>query len=316
MAKNVDPDVLMPAERRDWKALIQRRVATMLGALDEQLGGTVDAIIAELRLQHNVTLNESELGDLVKNLDEQIKSEIVKYLNDERSRIEMAVEQTGDEYDLKEREMKARHKREWEDTQRERKERLENLKAQMRQAEEKVAKEHTTELLNKKRDYQSQLIKVREIEKLITVEAQNRLAIMKRSKGRLVNLITDAGNRAFEQLMLIDTRTQAKDLLESIPTIQEAVDLCRSADGLNQLMQRLDPNTRALPAPSIANNVIIDNGNGQARSVQATIIVDGGDAPVDAPVEVPSTLEVDIPERDNYYDHDQEVYHRTPTRRY
>lgn len=299
MAK--DLNLLAPAEKREWKSLIVRRQETMLAALDDQLGGSIDSIIAELRIQRGITLTEGELQELVEAVDEQIKAEIAKHLGDEKRRLEIDIETTNDDYDTKEREMKQRHKQEWDELGKARKARLEELRTQARSAEERVAKQHTGELLTKKQEYQRQLTHVREAEKLIGVEADQRLRVMQRSKGKLINLITDAGGRALEQLMVISTKEEAKSLLESIPTVSEAVELCRSAEGVQTLMGKLDPNIKALPAPAPANNVV--SVASSVIDATATEIID---------VDIPTTIEESDngDSRDREYLHDREVYNR------
>lgn len=320
MAKS-DPNILTPAEKREWKTAIQRRQATMLSALDNQLSGTIDHVIAELRAQRGLVISEAELTDLITNIDDQIKAEISKFLASEKRRVEIRIEETNDDYDTKEREMKIRHKKEWEDLGKERKTNLDGLRDELRNAEEKVAKEHTGELLERKREYHRQLLHAREAEKHISVEAENRIRIMGRSKAKLSNLITDAGGRALEQLLLINTREEANALLVSIPTVSEALDMCSSIDGIGNLMKRLDPRFLlagpSQPVGQADQSVQPDQPDqpDQAPSqfIESVVVSAGQEDDVVDGVEIPSIIDNDaFDTRPDYRREDDhaEVYYR------
>lgn len=294
-------EAFTPTDRRDWRGLIQARTTAMLRALDTQLGGSVDTIIAELRAREGIVLTEEQLDQLIEKCDEQIKAEVEKHLGDEKRRVEIEIEETNDTFDEKDREMKARHRREWEAQADERKKTLEGLRAKLRDTEKRIAQEHTGEILKQKQEYQRERLHVSERERVISAEAEQRVQIVRASKGRLQNMITDAGHQALEKLMMAKSAEEAQLLLQSIPTVNEAVELCRSADGLKTLMQKLDPNIKCLPGPAPEPN--------RVKPVEAEIVDDDDDIPT-------TTDDLDI-DTENDWQRNREharIYERTGAR--
>lgn len=308
---DIDPDFLAPADRKEFKVAISRRRDTMLTGLDDQLAGNVDQIIAQLREVNEITLTEEQLSDLIEGCDEQIRGELQKHLADEKRRVQVSIEEANDSLDQQEREMKARHKMEWEGLKKMREAKIEELRNQLRTAEERVAREHTAEILDKKKEYQRKKVQVKEMETKIAAEAQSRVLMIQRNKGKLINLINDGANRSLEELITITSRKRAIELLNQVPTVAEAVELCSTADGIMDLFKRLDPNQKALP--DLSGTTINDNDR---RKITSTIrggnVIDVIDIPRETSVgedigEASIVDELEIPEPDRDM-HDVDVY--------
>ena len=254
MSKKNLPGILSPTDRREWKNLIKTRQDTMLTALESQIGINVDNIIAQLRSEAGVELTVAQLDQLVKNTDNQIKDELNKHLVQIRMQVEIKADELSDDFDQRERDMKQRHKNEWDELSKLRKEEEQKLKDVLKTAEEDIARNHLTELVQKKAEYVRSRNTVSELEMKITAQAQSQVNLMSRSRDRLINLITDAANRAVEKLMLATTADEAKELLETIPTVQEAIQSIQTADGLNNMFKRLAQ--PCLPPPPPASSQV------------------------------------------------------------
>ena len=102
--------------------------------------------------------------------------------------------------------------------------------------------------MDRREKYKHDMLVARQVEQEIQLESQQRITILKRSRGRLIHVINDATNRALEELLVVRTREEAGNLVKLIPTVNEAISQCRSPNGFQEFMKRLDP-TLCLPAP-------------------------------------------------------------------
>lgn len=253
VSEKVRQERLTPTARKEFRVAIERRSDAMLEALNTSIGGDVDTIIQNLRLRSNIKLPESKLRELVKGCDDQIKAEITTHLGPEKLRIESEIEQLNDDFDTRERDMKARHKSEWDDLKKGRKAKLDELKVRLVNAEESVRKTHTPFIVQKKQNYMAEIARVAEIEATITHEADQQVRLIKHRKHQLRNLVEDATGRALERLLMVETRDDANNLVLMIPTVQDALALSKSAKGLQELMHRLD---NSIPMPEDEQEVV------------------------------------------------------------
>ena len=240
VSSRVKAEKLTPTGRKEFREAINRRSKSMTEALNTSIGGDVDEIISTLRAKAGITFTERQLNDLIKGCDEQIKGAVTEHLGPERRAIESDIEILNDDFDKREREMKARHKAEWGELGKERKTKQEELKNRLAGAEERVRLEHTPQIVSKKQQYMTELANVRETEARITAEADLQVRLIKTRKSQLKSLVDDSTSRALEQLLMVETREDAAALVNMIPTVQEALALSRSARGLAILMNRLD----------------------------------------------------------------------------
>lgn len=245
-SEKVKAERLTPTARKEFQKAIERRSTAMLNALNGSIGGDVDTIIQNLRFKAGMSFTEAQIKDLIKGCEEQIKAEVNNHLGPVKRQIESAIELSNDDFDGQEREMKARHKAEWADLGKKRKARFEELKDQMANAEQQVIKEYTQEISDKKQNYMAELARVREIEAKITSQADQQVRLIKTRKGQLQNLVGDCTGRALEQLLMVETRKDANDLVLMIPTVQDALIMSKTARGLAELMHKLDD---SIPLP-------------------------------------------------------------------
>lgn len=241
---------LTSSERNAIQKLIIRRQDTILKALATELDGKPEHIYDVCRREKGITLTPQQLDELIKVTTEQIETEIEKHVGKERERIEITIGDLDEEFMQKEREMKERHKKEWTELAEQKKQKKEELRSELRNTEERVAQEIAKDLIEKKKGYQVQLATTKTLEVQIKVEAERRMALLTNSKGRLEHIIRDATGRALEKLWTVDTRKEAAGLVESIPTVTEAIKLCQSPEGMASLFRRLDPSIAELPAPA------------------------------------------------------------------
>lgn len=120
---------------------------------------------------------------------------------------------------------------------------------------------HAGEISKKLNDIKRKEIEVREVEKMVDMEASSRLSFLRRQAGRINQIIDDAQNRILEELMFVTTMDEAKELLERVPTVASILELVdQGVEGLQSLIQRVNPeaaqamnSTPLLSAPSQSN---------------------------------------------------------------
>jgi hypothetical protein len=286
---------LNTTDRNQLQKLITRRSETMLKALEQELNGNVDVIKDDLLRKAGITINAAQLEELIKSVQAQIDAEVEDHTRTENERIEIETAELEEEYDEKEREMKERHKREWRELGDQKKDQRRKLKEKAKSAKERVTKEHAGHLVTKKQELQKNVAIAKQVEAEVEATSQQRLLLIKQSKGRLEHTIRDATNRALEELWLVGSREEATGLIEKIPTVSEALAMCQSPEGIHDLFRRLDPNVQALPAPTIEEDRIIDVGAEEQTD------------------EDEDDEEEDDDDRD--WDHDNEVYEEPSHRR-
>jgi hypothetical protein len=59
----------------------------------------------------------------------------------------------------------------------------------------------------------------------------------------------DTTGRALERLMIMTTHEGVQELIDSIPTVTETLELIKTAEGFRTLMHKLNPNMPMLPGP-------------------------------------------------------------------
>lgn len=97
--------------------------------------------------------------------------------------------------------------------------------------------------MNKKLDVlKRQEVEVAEVEREVEHEARTRLSFIRRQAGRISQIIDDAENRALEELMFVESRQEAKKILDSVPTVAGILDLLdQGVEGLQTLIEMMNP---------------------------------------------------------------------------
>lgn len=248
-----DHTVLTGTDRQHFFRLINRRQDTILKALnDEMQGGKEEVVYDMIRCERGITFSEDQLEELIKSIDDQIKAELDRRMAKERRRLEVKRSEVVEDFEEREQEMKKRHREEYRALLQEKKDAQAKVREELSNIEEAITKEHAGPLLEKKLEYQGKLAHAKQIEMEVKALGNQRLAVIRQSKGRLEHTIRDAAGRALEMLtMQAMTRAQARELLEKIPTVTEAIKLCSSPEGIEEFFRMLDPNMPkpALPAP-------------------------------------------------------------------
>ena len=258
--KEVDPQILSAGDRKEFKAAIIRRQNQIMSALKMELENDIDAAVAKLRDERGVCTTTSELNTRIEEIDEQIVSAIKQHLGETTSRIKLQIVELDDEYDRKDRELKERHAAEWKTLRDERKAKKQGLKNGLRQAEDETANKYCTELMNERKLQQRLLETTRRHESEIRIMAQRRQAFARQYRGKLEIIIQDSASRALEGLLYSTTIDEARALINQIPTVNEAMELCQQgSEGLLQLIQKLSPGLKlpALP-PSPMEGLDVD----------------------------------------------------------
>jgi hypothetical protein len=254
-----DYTLLTATDRQHFFRLINRRQDTILKALnDEMQGGKEDVVYDMIRREKGMVFSTDQLKDLISSIDEQIKAELEKRMSKERRRLEVKRSEVVEDFEEQEEELKKRHREEYRVLRDSKKAAQAKIREELSNIEEAVTKEHAGPLLQKKMEYQSQLAQAKQVEMEVQALGNQRLAVIRQSKGRLEHTIRDAAGRALEMLtMQAMTRSEAKNLLEKIPTVAEAIKLCSSPEGIEEFFRMLDPNMPkpALPPPPSAVEV-------------------------------------------------------------
>jgi hypothetical protein len=285
---NVDPDILTQGERKDFKTAIERRQQSMLNALNVQISTDVDSIIESLRSQRGLQYTEDQLREMIQGCDEQIKEVVGQHISAQRAQINAQKTVVDDEFDEQEQamrnrhyqeknEMDSRHRQERDALRENRSKKAHEFDEQLVSIEEKIGKEMAGPMVAKREEYRTMLVAAKEVEAQIYNEAQTKHNRVSQCRRQLETLITDAGGRALEELIITTSRTKATELLNSIPTVQEALEMINTQDGLSSLMGRLGGRpllamgSQQSPAMSLAQAV--DNqAQQQTRRVAATVV--------------------------------------------
>lgn len=280
---------LNTTDRKSFEKLIVRRQDTVLKALVNEAGDGADKIIDTLRIEAGITLTEEQYLELIEGIDDQIKVEVNEHIHIERQKIEIAMEDVGESFGDREKEMKKKHKDEWNALGAEKKKAKSDNRQGLRDLETRLAREHAKDLLAKKLKFQKEMAVVKQKEAEISAEARRRATIFAKSKGRLDDVIRDATNRALERLWTTEDRAYAEELILTIPTVAEVIQICQGEDGIGGLFKRLNPDVNLLPAPVVEKEA--------TQTIEVTV-----------PTSVDEDDEEDEEDEDRTADHAEEVY--------
>ena len=244
------PQPLSSSDRQQYTRLINRRQETILKALVQELESDPEHIYAMLRQQRGQIYTSEQLKEVIDGIEGEIQAEVEKHMAGERHRIHAKQQDIIDSYEEKERELKRKQKEEFKLLLEEKKKAKEAIREEQRNIEKTIVEKYALPLYRKKEEAQRKLAEAKSSELEIKAQADQRIAIVKRSKDRLEHTVRDATGRALEGLMTAADKGEAQALLESIPTVAEAIQLCSSAEGIEQLFRRLDPSMPMLPEPS------------------------------------------------------------------
>jgi septum formation topological specificity factor MinE len=253
-----DTSPMAAVDRREFQRLIKSRVDTLLNAFKNDLDGTETKITENIRRDRGLILTKDQLNELIESLDTQIEEIISKHVASEKEKVEIEISDIEDEYDSKQKDMKQRHRDEWQKLLEERKEAITKHRTKLKNAEDRIALEYAKDLAEKRIEYQQQRNHSAAAEIEIKVEVMKRVALMKNQRSHLEHAVRDAGNRAQEQLIVAMTRGEASKLIYLIPTVGEALVLCSSAEGLYSLLRRMDPTMPAMPILPAPSKVVLD----------------------------------------------------------
>lgn len=260
-----DPDdqvVLTSTERQQFYRLITRRQETILRALGDELqgGSKEDVVLDRVRAEKGQLYAPDQISSLISSVDEQIAAEKEKHIGKERTRLKVQRAEILEKFEEKAKEMKDRHREEYRALISEKKNNIEKIRDELTKLEDEIANKYAAPLMQKKLEYQAQLADAKQKEMEIKAEARYRSICIRQSRGRLEHTIRDASGRALEKLSLeAKTRGDAKRLLDSIPTVADAIKLTTSKEGIEELFRRLDPNMpmpAQLPPPAPEGKII------------------------------------------------------------
>ena len=243
------PIELSTTDRNQFSKRILDRKEAILTALNDILDGDPEKVLDKLRRDKGVVLTVQQLNELIEGVDKQIEEDITEHIKDEQERLKVAIADLDEDFEEKELELKERHRQEVKALIEEKKVAKAKLDKELKDAKDKVIEAKAKDLYNQREKYKHDMLVARQVEQEIQFTAQQQTALLKRSRGMLLHTINDATNRALEQLLVVRTREEAGALIELIPTVNEAIQKCQSADGFNAFVRRLDP-TMMLPAPA------------------------------------------------------------------
>jgi hypothetical protein len=243
------PETMTTTDRNAFNRLITERATTILKALDDELDGSPEHILDQLRLKKGLLHTVQELNQMIEGINEQIKAEIQNSLKSEDQKIENDLADVDDDFEAREREMKERHKREYKALLAEKNQKKTELRQKKKHLEQEIEKQKCGVLLEQKEDLQRKRVYAKQQELVLKAESKQQQAMISQNKGRLKHIINDAKNRALEKLWTTNSREEAEELIHQIPTVQEALELMQ-AQGVGALLQRINPSL-VLPAPDM-----------------------------------------------------------------
>lgn len=254
---------LTPALRKEYKSLIERRVTTILKSLESEMRGDEESITAHIRQENGILLDQNQLKQLISDLDHQIEEIVSVNLPDAKRDIEIKLDELEERYKERIQTIKNQARIQCDDLEEEMRRERDKLREGMKNARDQLAKDFASDLVLQKEEFTNQLIKTRGVEIGIHGEVMKRATLIRQSKERLKSLISDAAGRALENLMSSLTSETAKKLVESIPTVSEALVMINGGQkGMHNFFLKLDPNTPPLLAPPVSVRSANGDGDG------------------------------------------------------
>ena len=247
---------LTPSLRKEYQKLIQRRQDTILKSLETELVGDAASIGSKIRSEEGFNMSAEQLQDLIETIEEQISAIVQKNLPEAKRDIEIEISNVEDKYDEQIQELKTEMRTKVAELEASKVEEKRVLRQKMKEAEALIANDFAKDLVEKISSYKDQLVRTQAFEIEIKGHVLQRMAIIKHSKGRLKALILDTGGRALEKLMATKTEEEAILLVQSIPTVSDALEMIKTQEGLQRLFASLDPNAKLIPPPLHTENVV------------------------------------------------------------
>lgn len=248
--ENSKADRLNSTDRKEYKSAITNRRDQVIKALKNEMDENEDNILVQLRADAGLTLTTDQIEELIESTNEQLTNEISRHVESTRISIMSALADCDEEFDRKQREMQDRHKTEWNRLKEERKIQKQALKNKLKESETEIANIHCTELVARKRKLTHNLTTTREKEWELQRKAEDRISFINKYRNRVEMYALDAASNALEKLLMTDTRQDASNLVQAIPSLQEVIEICYNGDGdgVTGLLRRLNP-AYQLPAP-------------------------------------------------------------------
>jgi len=235
-------------EKTQLKKLIEQRRDSMTRALNGELNKTEEDFLLMVRIERKLPRTREEVNGLLQSLRNELKSATESKVGNERATIRLKLDEVEEEYDKKDKELKERHKHEWQTLQEERKNAKKSLREELLTVEENIAKEHFSNILSEIASLTKESLTLSEQEGAIKEEARRRVLSIRKHKNHIESAITDAANRALETLWTSNSLEGVENLVNSIPTIAEAMQIVQGKDGIINLFKRLNFQL-ALPSP-------------------------------------------------------------------
>ena len=249
-----DPDSLTATERREFRVALENRADLMQETIATELATDEASAIENIRVERNIMYTANQLNDMVAAVGDQIEAVVGEHLEDESTAIKLKIVEIDDEYSRKENELRTRHRQEHDELMEKKRQAKDDLQDQLRNAKARIAKEHADELTKKKQQLVLDLAKAEETEIEIKREAKQRAITGARYRGRIEAVIHDKLNSLREKLLITSSREEAIGLLTELPSVNYIIEMCKSVDGISNMLQSLNPDVKSLPAPSVPDD--------------------------------------------------------------
>lgn len=267
-------------EKQALKRLIEQRRDSMTRALNGELNKTEEDFLLMIRTERGLPRTREEVNGLLQSLRNELKSATESKVGNERASIRLKIDEVDEEYDKKDKELKERHRLEYTALQEERKNAKKKLRDELLTVEENVAKEHFGPILMEITSLEKEALTLTEQEGQIKEEAQRRVISIRKHKNHIESAITDAANRALETLWTSNSLEGMENLVQSIPTIAEAMQIVQGKDGIMNLFKRLNFQL-ALPAPvapaAPQTEVTVETTEINAREIVGSVVEEGAE---------------------------------------
>lgn len=81
-----------------------------------------------------------------------------------------------------------------------------------------------------------------ETERKVEVEVQSRINLLRRQAGRITQIIEDSQNKVLEELLFVEERKAAKELINKVPTVSVVLQMLeKGPEGLADLIAAINP---------------------------------------------------------------------------
>ena len=253
---------LSATDRKDIRKLMEDKEKQLTQALGKEISSDIAQIKSRLLLKQGYDMNSTQLKHQLDNLQAQ-KTDLIRSIDSHEVTMELEVQEASldkqheeamtalaMEYARRKDEITEWKRIEKEKLMSKRKADMESISSRKKDLDEKFIQENHPGLIHQLEDVRKKFKEVSEFELSIRSEAYRIAQVTEHSQSRLQFLVSESTISAKQKLLQATTYEEAVELIETIPTVSELIEIMEDPDrGATGLVNRLNPQFQiALPA--------------------------------------------------------------------